>query len=217
MEATKYSGAAVLDIPRAMTRKGRVPVCPKHTPTQSKMAMCRECGETFKKRRHNQRFCSSQCKWTHTNRTRTLKPNVSYDCVVCGKRVEKYLEPSKQEASAMRYCSRACKGKDLSGERHHAWTGGRNVTSQGYIEVYAPDHPHATQRGYVLEHRLVMEQVVGRYLDPEEVVHHENDNTQDNDPGNLRLFANNAEHKAYEHAKRQRDEAGRYLPLEVST
>lgn len=56
-----------------------------------------------------------------------------------------------------------------------------------------------------------MEMVIGRYLTTVEVVHHEDDNAGNNSPDNLKLFANNAEHKKYHNANRLRDEKGRML------
>jgi hypothetical protein len=43
------------------------------------------------------------------------------------------------------------------GKRAHNWKGGRTKTAYGYIDVWAPDHPHAKSGRYVLEHRLLME------------------------------------------------------------
>lgn len=48
--------------------------------------------------------------------------------------------------------------------------------------------------GYLEGHRLVLEQHLGRYVLPLEVVDHIDGLTLHNDPTNLRLFANNAEH-----------------------
>lgn len=79
-------------------------------------------------------------------------------------------------------------------ERNHFWHGGYSVDADGYILVKSPEHPHATQAGYVRQHRLVMEEELGRYLAPGEVIDHRNGDTSDNDPLNLRLFASNAEH-----------------------
>lgn len=71
--------------------------------------------------------------------------------------------------------------------------------SKGYIYRYMPDHPQASN-GYVLEHRLVAERKLGRYLRPEEVVHHINGIKDDNRPENIAVFAQTGEHSKH-HAK----------------
>lgn len=58
----------------------------------------------------------------------------------------------------------------------------------GYIKVYVPDHPFASKDGYVMEHILVMEKHIGRYITRDEVVHHINHIRDDNRIENLRLM-----------------------------
>ena len=87
---------------------------------------------------------------------------------------------------------------------HHSWKGGRIVDKDGYILLYRPDHPHARGGKYVLEHRLIMEAHLGRYLAPEEVVHHKDVNHQNNEWNNLELFATNADHLRHELTGRSR-------------
>jgi hypothetical protein len=69
------------------------------------------------------------------------------------------------------------------------------VCNNGYIEVYCPEHPRAKSRKYVYEHILVMEKHIGRYLLPNEIVHHKNEIKTDNRIENLQLMTNN-EHAA---------------------
>lgn len=66
------------------------------------------------------------------------------------------------------------------------WT----VNHHGYIIVKDPEHPAAKKNGYVLQHRLVMEKELGRYLEPHETVHHKNGDRKDNRPENLELWSN---------------------------
>jgi 5-methylcytosine-specific restriction endonuclease McrA len=62
------------------------------------------------------------------------------------------------------------------------WKGGRTVDPRGYVLIKMPEHPAADVRGYVYEHRLVMERSLGRFLRPGEQVRH-----ADNAPGNSEL------------------------------
>lgn len=77
----------------------------------------------------------------------------------------------------------------------------RCIDDDGYILIYKPDHPFRNRHGYVREHRLVMEAHIGRYLTPEEVIHHINKDKQDNRIENLMLFPNHSEHVTYELTK----------------
>lgn len=55
--------------------------------------------------------------------------------------------------------------------------------------IRVPDHPRAPNNGlYVFEHILVMEEMLGRYLTPDETVHHRNGVKDDNRPSNLELW-----------------------------
>ena len=81
----------------------------------------------------------------------------------------------------------------MSGENGSRWSGGRSY-SEGYVRVFCPSHPYATDRGYVYEHRLVMEAHLGRVLLPTEIVHHINGIKDDNRIENLALFSKRADH-----------------------
>lgn len=63
----------------------------------------------------------------------------------------------------------------------------RKIVGKGYIGIYMPDHP-MNSRGYVMEHRIKMEQKIGRYLYKHEDVHHINEDKKDNRIENLKLM-----------------------------
>ena len=71
-------------------------------------------------------------------------------------------------------------------EKHGRWKGGR-INRSGYILVLISEHPYADTLGYVREHRLVMEKKLGRYLTPQEEIHHLNGIKNDNRIENLSL------------------------------
>lgn len=75
------------------------------------------------------------------------------------------------------------------GAENPAWKGGR-WKRRGYVLAYAPDHPRAV-KNYVPEHRLVMEEHLGRLLEPHETVHHRNGVKDDNRIENLELRVGN--------------------------
>ena len=99
--------------------------------------------------------------------------------------------------------ARRPKAKFPCGKDNCKWIGGKRLDGDGYVLVLAKWHPHAVQGGYVLEHRLVMEQILGRFLSREEVVHHIDKNKQNNDPSNLVLFSSNGLHLGTELAGRR--------------
>jgi HNH endonuclease len=96
--------------------------------------------------------------------------------------------------TTLRKCMRET-GRDPSSRRwgpgHSHWKGGRQVTTGGYVRIWiAPDDPLAAMgnnRGFVLEHRLIMARHLARVLKRQETIHHINGIKDDNRLENLEL------------------------------
>lgn len=87
------------------------------------------------------------------------------------------------------------------GENNPHWNNGIKNRSDGYIQIKTPGHPFRDEQDYVMEHRLVMEKKLGRYLTEKEVVHHIDGNRKNNKIKNLQLFTSNGEHLKLELTK----------------
>jgi hypothetical protein len=97
--------------------------------------------------------------------------------------------------------NKGIKRPEFNREGNPAWKGGRVERGDGYIGILQHEHPSANNKGYVMEHRVVMEKHLGRYLRPEEVIHHINGNRTDNRIENLKLFSNRSEHLKHFHTQ----------------
>lgn len=96
-------------------------------------------------------------------------------CPLCGKKM------GKMTAKRCINC--------FVGENHSAWKGGRWTNTYGYVQVKVPEGtPGRTKNGYILEHRKVMQDFLGRALLPFETVHHINGIRDDNRIENLELW-----------------------------
>lgn len=84
--------------------------------------------------------------------------------------------------------------RDFSKENNPRWKGGVKIHPHGYRLIASPNHPYKDKQGYVREHRLVIEAIMGRFLIPGEEVHHLDGDKKNNDPKNLVFFATKREH-----------------------
>jgi HNH endonuclease len=172
---------------------------------------CQECGNEFEPQSPAQLYCDD-C-WGKVNLV----------CQRCDKpfvlQVSGYRKKHRQFQSR-RYCDPCV--SELRGEpktRQAQESGGtmsRRITKYGYVEVNlgyqpaVPGQPMAGPNGKIVvpvlkdgyvylgrvkEHRWVMEQVLGRKLRDDEIVHHKNGNRQDNRPENLEVWLLTDNHK----------------------
>lgn len=111
---------------------------------------------------------------------------------------QKMTEEQKKKISE----KNSCNYNGLNGYGH------TKTHNRGYVLVYVPHHPNAHKDGYVMYHTVVMERAIGRYLTPDEVVHHINHNRADNRIENLQLMTKKqhcAMHMTERHEKRRND------------
>lgn len=101
------------------------------------------------------------------------------------KKGHKFLGDLSKPNYFQKGCVSWCKGKKF---HHKKGRQIRTIDPRGYVLIFHPTHPHADCRGYIYEHRLIMEQHIGRYLTNREVVHHKNGNKTDNRIENLQLL-----------------------------
>ena len=149
---------------------------------------CKVCGKEFNiylDKIHKGNYCSQECylkgRWGESH-------IVEVACVQCGATFQKYKSNKKK------FCCKECQYKWRSetfrGVNHPTYKGRIKYGSkQQYWAIYSPLHPFADGKGYVMEHRLVMEKHIKRFLTSDEVVHHENQDKLANRIENLRLMS----------------------------
>lgn len=183
---------------------------------------CEHCGGTFKvppSRAKTARFCSIKCAAPH--RMEGLGKSLMLVCPVCNSEFKVF----RSHMHRRKYCSKNCmeaapahkraKSERTRGEKNPRWAGGRVRHSEGYVYVSTPDHPFASN-SYVFEHRLVMERWLREndpqspylmrlgnnlFLSPKFLVHHEDEDRQNNAIGNL-VCMTPSEHRRHHNATR---------------
>ena len=156
------------------------------------MKTCRKCGRQLEGNR--KLYCSFECY----NR---MKASRAYDrykttakalCERCGRE----FNPKRKNP---KYCSSECSSdarrKYLSIPDCLEGAARKLDKQIGYVRVYCPMHPKANSWGYVYEHRLIMESILGRHLTENEDVHHVNGKRWDNRPENLQVMSSSEHSK----------------------
>lgn len=124
-------------------------------------------------------------------------------CDECGAKISRYPSQIKKN----NYCSIECSSKHTyikknqrlsiktefkKKQKPHNYKGKIYTQSRSnsgkYVLLYLPNHHLADKKGYVREHRLVAETKIGRFLLKDEIVHHIDGNTLNNNPDNLQVM-----------------------------
>src|SRR5215510_7874257 len=158
---------------------------------------CNECIPLITTERKPARF-----KWGHNGRVQLLKSSSlrarleTCGTVICQCGCGESIPALTKEGKPATFKN----GHNSKGSNNPGWKGGTYKNAKGYRMVLCIGHPAADRDGYVLEHRLVMEKHLGRYLRPDEDVHHINGIKEDNRIENLTLLSH-GEHSRLTHTK----------------
>lgn len=68
------------------------------------------------------------------------------------------------------------------------WNIRKSIKKGEYLYALVPEHPKATKNGYVLFHRVVVENRENRILNKNEIVHHKDHNRFNNESDNLEVL-----------------------------
>ena len=151
---------------------------------------CEHCSKEFSRPKRGKpsehSFCSKECYWKSDyrsalvagrNRQRNPDAQQTRPCGTCGVDVTRYVSTGQKTF----FCSNECR---WANHLHR-----KQKNAAGYVLVFVgKGAPGASKTGHKLEHRIVMEQVLGRPLFGKENVHHVNGVKDDNRPENLELW-----------------------------
>lgn len=172
------------------------------------MQECKQCGEAFYPLWGSSEsppvFCGKSCHndWMRRHR-------VERTCETCGKKFDR--PPAYETRQPAKYCSHKCSAtvrqkrpldRDYNGKP-------ALLDRDGYVRIWCTDNtypskPRGAWRG---EHRVVMEQFLGRALRPDEHVHHINGVKDDNRLENLVVMDQNDHARLSSHDYRAEVEA----------
>lgn len=155
---------------------------------------CSNCGKVINKRPSElkkQNYCNKKCRYEHKR--------IDCKCEVCGKGFQKLESLKSKHDLCSLECSKIFTSKrmskmnvDLNPTRMNEKT--KDKIRQKHFKPNRVSYKKIYGRH---EHRILMEQKIGRKLKKGEVVHHIDGNIQNNNLDNLHLFKNQAEHARY--------------------
>jgi len=167
--------------------------------------VCLWCNKEFNAAHKYNKYCSRKCssKGYEGTRRQKIDKNWLYDEYINRHKsindiVKKFNLSFGTVKRRLHEFNIRTRGHSECGKRNKNWKGGKKITKDGYVYIYCPTHPCAIRGRYILEHRLVMEKSLNRYLLKRELVHHIDENRDNNNVDNL-LVVSSKEHYRIHH------------------
>lgn len=156
---------------------------------------CKQCGSSYEPRHKGSVYCGRQCANRHTGvaKTKTRKA-----CFLCGKECKR---------PQSKLCSPECRSKHLS-KKYNGLT--LNTGRTHFKRTINKDLARGQTRnwaGYIMQngkrqHRLIIQEHIGRPLGEDEDVHHVNGDKEDNRLENLMILSKREHTKLHARMKR---------------
>jgi len=175
--------------------------------------------------------CDNECNPTgrHKLCTKCRYEATKRPCPICSKMMQNYSKVCITCSNSPQICPTCNGGKrskwptcskciePATSPNELILTGTRKENARGYIVLSIYNHPsRASRNGQIFEHRYIMEQHLGRFLQEGENVHHINCVKNDNRIDNLELWVSNqpAGSRAKDLLQWARSIVDRYEPIE---
>lgn len=153
---------------------------------------CVECGDELMGQRTTKRYCSSRCKRL------ARRPNKLCDCLYCGVAFRPWDDDSQ-------FCSPSCRARGCGpaiGAQNAITLSGGGTCGPWYRDARSGRWIVRGRDGQnYLWYRIVVWNMIGRQLRPDETVHHVNGDCEDDRPENLQVLSR-SEHSRLHHIAR---------------
>jgi len=119
-----------------------------------------------------------------------------FKCTICNQEVERTLSSIRYKScGCYQHKHEGCKKRDVKMEKNPKWKGGVIYDKDGYKLIKNHEHESSNSHGYVREHVLICEAILGKKIPSKAMVHHIDGNKSNNNNNNLVLCENDEYHK----------------------